>query len=71
MCVCYMNEALNSVNFSGLKEHVGPHDIVLGELEGVSERVIHVSLSCKVHNRVYAMLRQHIIYPDQNRRDVW
>ena len=62
MCVCYMNEALNSVDFSGLEEHVGPHDVVLGEFEGIAERIIHMSLRCEMHYRIYVVLRQHVVY---------
>jgi hypothetical protein len=46
-------ERLNS-----LKQNVRPADVVLGELEGITKRVIDVSLRSKVHDCINAFFSQ-------------
>ena len=36
------------------------HNIIFGELKGVSERVVHVSLGGKVHDSIYFFLFQYV-----------
>lgn len=48
--------------FGALQQDVGAVDVVLGELEGVSEGVVHVRLRCEVQDGVDLFLPQDVRY---------
>lgn len=56
-----MDEPLDACHLSGLKEHMCAHDVVLGELEGVSEGIVDVGLCSKVHDGVDFLCLQDVI----------
>jgi hypothetical protein len=47
-----VNKALDASDLSALKKHVGAHDVVLCELERVSEGVVDVGLGSEMHDGV-------------------
>ena len=47
-----MNEALDSGSLRRLQQNVSSHDVVLGELERISERVVNMGLRREVHDGV-------------------
>ena len=58
-----MDKTSNPLVALGRLEHnVGPHDVTLGEIERVTERVIHVRLSREVHDRVDLLLGHDVGY---------
>jgi hypothetical protein len=57
-----VHEPLDAMHLCRLQEHMCAQDVVLGELKGVAERVIHVGLRGEVHDGVDLLLRQHVIY---------
>mmetsp|Transcript_12249 Transcript_12249/g.26071 ORF Transcript_12249/g.26071 Transcript_12249/m.26071 type:complete len:343 (-) Transcript_12249:292-1320(-) len=59
----HVNESPNTpVALGGLKEHVGSKNITLGEVEGVSKGVVHVSLRREVHHSIDLFLRHDVGY---------
>lgn len=48
----HVNEALDAGDLGRLQQHVGAQNVVLGELEGVSEGVVDVGLGREVHNSI-------------------
>ena len=58
-----MDESLDSfVDLGCLEEDVGAVDVALGEVERVTEGVIHVSLGGKVHDGINVLFCHHIRY---------
>jgi hypothetical protein len=57
-----VHKSLNAMNFCRLQKHVGAKNIVLGELKAVSKGVVHMSLCCKVHDRVNLFRFENVIY---------
>lgn len=47
-----MNEALDVRNFSRFQQNMGSHDIILRELEGISKRVVDMSLGSEMHDGI-------------------
>lgn len=47
-----MNKSLDSRSLRRFQQNVSSHDVVLGELERISERVVDMSLHGEVHDGV-------------------
>ncbi|GER53955.1 peptidase T [Striga asiatica] len=48
-------------DLAGLEKHVGPVDVVFGELEAVAERVVDMGLSGEVHDGIDAFGDEEIV----------
>jgi len=58
----HVNEALDAGDLGRLQQHVGAQNVVLGELEGVSEGVVDVGLSREVHNSINLLSLQNEVH---------
>jgi hypothetical protein len=57
-----VDEALHSFAILGaFKKHMGSEDVCLRECEGVTERIVYVGLSCKVHDGVNLILLEDVV----------
>lgn len=57
-----VDEALDAGQFRGLEQHVRAEDVVLRELERVTEGVVDVGLGREVHDRVDLLRLQHEVH---------
>ena len=58
----HVHKTADFVNFGAFQQHVGAENVVLGELERVAKRVVHVGLRRKVHDGVDFLAVQHVVH---------